>query len=429
MAAMATGQKIPFYRRIWFWFMGVMLINNLALVIIFLVLGVQKSADSLGRMSFYLVTALQEIELQQGAAVLDSGMAVRLRQNEFLFSREPIGPFPPPPAYLVGIREVIQVIEKLGEGSVRCVFQPGSPQILWVQTTSAPIFAVGMMIAGKRGVIVPLLLTSGFLILVITSFAVWWITRYFSRPLQLLAESTPQLVGTGDTDAPFLQEPSTPEIAALSNAIHTMRNRMTDSMKERELFLAGISHDLRAPLNRLQMASELSEPEAWLLAGMREDIDEMATLLQQTIELARFDMDASEPWVSGDINQLLLDVRDKYQRAGQLLVLDLADLPPVRHKPVALTRLLYNLIDNALKHGNGEVRVASVMLENAPSLVVSNAAGGNEIPNPTLWQLSESGGRSGLGLAIVDRIAKVHDAVFEVREQADGWRVSILRFK
>jgi len=83
---------------------------------------------------------------------------------------------------------------------------------------------------------------------------------------------------------------------------------------------------------------------------MRAEIEEMGDILRQTIELACTTIDSNEAWVQGDINQLLSEVQSKYQRTGVSLQLDLVTIPKIRFKTLALTRLLYNLVDNGLQH-------------------------------------------------------------------------------
>jgi len=112
----------------------------------------------------------------------------------------------------------------------------------------------------------------------------------------------------------------------------------------------------------------------------------------------------------------LSDVQNKYQRAGVSLKLDLADMPRFRFKTLALTRLLYNLIDNGLQHnGEGQVTLGSRMDCDIPAIVVVNTgvdvcakAVSGSAPSLTARQISSS---NGLGLLIVQRIAEMHGAI------------------
>lgn len=77
----------------------------------------------------------------------------------------------------------------------------------------------------------------------------------------------------------------------------------------------------------------------------------MRAILDQFIELSRLDMEQSEPTQTGDLNAVVREIAHKYQRAGETLQFEPGQLPSLRFKPMALKRLLYNLIDNALRHG------------------------------------------------------------------------------
>jgi two-component system osmolarity sensor histidine kinase EnvZ len=186
--------------------------------------------------------------------------------------------------------------------------------------------------------------------------------------------------------------------------------------------MAEISHDLRTPLSRLSLAVEILDlGSSPFIANMRADIEEMGDILRQTIELACSTIDSNEAWVQGDINQLLSEVQSKYQRAGVSLQLDLATMPKVRFKTLALTRLLYNLVDNGLQHDSkGQVTLQSRMDSGIPAIVVVNTRTDDtaKAESASVQPVTEKGISRGNGreLLIIQRIADLHGATITTNE-------------
>lgn len=167
-----------------------------------------------------------------------------------------------------------------------------------------------------------------------------------------------------------------------------------------------------------------------LTEGLREDIEEMRVILEQFIELSRLDTEKSELSVMGDLNSVVQGIANKYLRAGEPLDIHVGELRPLIYKPVALNRLLYNLIDNALRYGEGAVRVETGLDANRVWLSVRNRESESTRDSALVAALAwaANGQQSGLGLAIVRRLAEVHEAALTVTRDADGARVIKISF-
>ena len=268
-----------------------------------------------------------------------------------------------------------KTIDQLWQEKVFISYQADPIPMIWVQKNQPPLFALGVPFVGSQ-FMQRFSLAILFILFFAVIFMAWWVAKRISKPLLKLAEDVVQM-GKGQKINHITPDPhSCTEIIALTDSLNKMRADINRMIKEREDFLAEISHDLRTPLSRLRMGVEMLKPDSSkFIEGLKEDIDEINIILKQAIDLECSDIDANESWVQGDINQLLSDVQKKYQRAGVSLKLDLADMPRFRFKTLALTRLLYNLIDNGMQHnGEGQVQVilSSRMDCDIPAIIVVN---------------------------------------------------------
>ena len=276
------------------------------------------------------------------------------------------------------------------------------------------------------------LLVAVLLIFIISGAAAWAIAVHLSRPLDKLSDAARRL-GRGEPVGELaVSKGAPPEIGRLAEALNKMRQEIDHMLRERERCLAGITHDLRTPLSRMRVALELQPAESLEYTdGMRQDIEEMRTILEQFIELSRLDMEHSETSTTGDLNEVVSSISDKYRRAGASLQLLLSDVPNIRYKPVALNRLFYNLIDNALRYGKGAVEIKTSSDDRGVWLLVTNreseVARDSALVSALAWVAN--GEQSGLGLAIVRRLADVHDAEVTIETSSEMVRTVKVQFR
>jgi two-component system osmolarity sensor histidine kinase EnvZ len=252
------------------------------------------------------------------------------------------------------------------------------------------------------------------------------IVSRINRPLERLALAATR-IGKGETPEP-LEINGPYEIRTVSRAFNQMSRDLQRLETDRTLMLAGVSHDLRTPLARLRLAIELLDEtrDPVLKQGMIQDIEDMDNIITQFVDFAR--ASSSETSEFTDLNRLVSEVTERFARLGKPIETDLPPLPSLPLKPLAMQRLLTNLLDNALRYGGSKVEVRTHR-ENA-TIILSVLDRGPGIPEPEAERLtqpftrldsSRSGsGGSGLGLAIVDRIAKLHNGSFRLLPRPDG---------
>jgi two-component system osmolarity sensor histidine kinase EnvZ len=218
------------------------------------------------------------------------------------------------------------------------------------------------------------------------------------------------------------------EIQTLASAFNRMAADLKRLDEERTLLLAGVSHDLRTPLSRIRLGLELMDDkgDAALKAGMVQDIGDIDAAINQFLDFARVS-DGEAVVADGDLNAIVREACERYARSGKAVTTQLETLPPLRLRPLAAQRLIANLVENALRHGNGQVEVTTAVQNGSAVLEVLDRGSGipageaERMLQPfTRLDTARSGSGTGLGLAIVDRIARLHGGSVQLLARVGG---------
>ena len=266
----------------------------------------------------------------------------------------------------------------------------------------------------------------GALVLALALLGAYLIVSLINRPLRELTRSADE-IGRGKTPPP-VAESGPSEIQTLSRAFNRMATDLKRLDEERALLLAGVSHDLRTPLSRIRLGLELLDDkgDAALKAGMVQDIGDIDAAINQFLDFARIS-DGEAAVADGDLNAIVREACERYARFGKAVTTRLETLPPLRLRPLAAQRLVANLVENALHHGNGRVEVATAVQNGSAVLEVLDRGPGippgeaERMLQPfTRLDTARSSSGTGLGLAIVDRIARLHGGSVQLLPRDGG---------
>ena len=249
----------------------------------------------------------------------------------------------------------------------------------------------------------------------------WWLQRHIHRPLAQVVGAARQLA-QGQAPA-VLPEAGPEEIATVARSFNHMAQSLAAADHERALMLAGVSHDLRTPLTKLRLGVEIAgaQIDAPLAASMARSIDEMDGIVGQFLQFAR--SGEAEAPTPASLNDLAQAVAEAQADHGRALVLELGALPDVLVGPQALRRALDNLVENAWRHGQPPVVLRTGADANSVWLEVQDQGpgiGADDIDRMR-QPFARGGGAArtgppgaGLGLAIVERVARSHGGRLEL---------------
>lgn len=270
-------------------------------------------------------------------------------------------------------------------------------------------------------------LTWTLVVLAFLLIAAFVFASYLARPLRELTSAVTR-VGRGETPSP-LPESGPSEIAAVNRGFNTMTANLRQIERDRAVLLAGVSHDLRTPLARLRLGVEMGTRDDTLRSGMVADIEEMDRIIGQFLDFAR--SDAATEFEPSDLDAIVGACVDRYAKAGKPVVFAPGHVPKVPLKATAISRLIANLIDNALAYGAPPVDVTTSVSHDMVTIGVGDRGAGiapdqvERLKQPFTRAIeartrADGGAGAGLGLAIVDRIARLHGGRFDLLPRDGG---------
>lgn len=255
----------------------------------------------------------------------------------------------------------------------------------------------------------------------------WLFIRLQNRPLIAL-EKAALAVGRGEIPPPLIESGAS-EIRAVTRAFNQMSQGIQALEEDRALLMAGISHDLRTPLTRIRLATEMMSPEdGYLAEGIISDTEECNEIISQFMDYLK-PVD-KQTFLAVDLNEIASDIASS--EGGYELPIETefqATMEPVFGNPIAIKRAITNLVVNALRYGGGWVkittgitadkRMAWVCVEdNGPGIDASQV---QKVFEPFIRGDTARGSEgTGLGLAIVKRIVSQHQGAVVLNNRSEG---------
>lgn len=268
---------------------------------------------------------------------------------------------------------------------------------------------------------VALVLGGGLILSLLTALL---LARRITKPLAKMALAAENL-GLGKAPD-LLPETGAAEVASLARQFNHMALQVRDLLANRTTLLAGVSHDLRTPLARMRLAIEMlpDQPDGKLIQRLHKDVGQMEQLIASFLDLSRGL--AQEPQQAVALDELIGQLIEDAKSSGILVRAAGCDGCNVMAAPLALRRVLSNLLDNALRYGAGQpVDIECLVLADQATevSVLDRGPGIAEDQRELVFQpfyrieasRSLSTGGSGLGLSIAQQLA-----------QTNGWSIKLL---
>lgn len=273
------------------------------------------------------------------------------------------------------------------------------------------------------------------LLLILLAVASWLIVGRTLRPIAALRKGAAEITHTARSRRLPVPE-ARDEVHQLATTLNSMLARLEDAESRQRSLVSDAAHELRSPLAsiRLQLEVALGHPEGqeWreTAEGVLEDTLRLSRLAEDLLALARLDERGGIPARSEPVH---LDdvVRQVVERYGEAR-LTACDPVMVRGDALDLSRVLTNLMDNAVRHTTSKVEVA---LTADGELTVTDDGPGipsaddrervfNRFTRLDSGRSRDEGG-AGLGLAIVRETVRAHGGTVHLEDAAPGLRAVV----
>ncbi|KXV10151.1 histidine kinase [Caballeronia megalochromosomata] len=334
--------------------------------------------------------------------------------------RQPDENMPPPLQ-----RFVEDLKDRLPDGTDVRLSEPGGPPSVWVhgvKDTGWVVVPVQPLRPPRSRDRMLVWLALIFSTAVLAALFGAWQLQY---PLRSLAQAVGRF-GRGQPTPP-VPERGPRELRQLTHGFNQMVREVSQTESDRAVMLAGVAHDLKTPLARLRLRAEMMDDEK-MRDGVVRDVDSMAHIVDQFLVFAHDRPDGSEPVPVDEQCERIARAYRAVSPGAQPIRLKLEAGPAFALPAATLDRLLSNLLDNA--HAYGAPPVVIETRRESKGWVLSVSDHGKGIAPEDLIKASRpfvrldpargGSGHSGLGLAIVERLARRVGGECEVGNRAEG---------
>jgi len=249
------------------------------------------------------------------------------------------------------------------------------------------------------------------------------VVRWITRPLAALSDAA-EAVGKGE-HVPELPETGSREFINTARVFSLMRLRIQRYIEDRERLFISISHDLRTPITRLKLRSELLDDDV-LRGEFEEDLDELDMMVKGALQCVK-DSEIHENPTEVRLDPMIRRLVRSAHLAKHDVVFNESGVS-VRGKPLALKRAIGNLLDNALFYGE---RAEISVRDRGESIVIEVRDHGPGVPEDALPSLfdpyvrlldgrAQNEGGMGLGLGIARSMIEAHGGTLVLENHPDG---------
>ena len=286
-----------------------------------------------------------------------------------------------------------------------------------------------------NGWILPLIISIGspFVILVIM-YGGYLIIRSSLKPVRDMTETADAIAKSNDLSKRIPIEDGTDEVHKLGKVFNEMLESLENSSKRERQFSSDVSHELRTPISVIMAESNYGAKYTDSIEDAKDSFDvierqskRMTSMINQILELARLDsrleIPKEELLLSDKIKSTLEDYKILFDNKNIKLLINIEENIKVYANEALIMRMIDNLLSNALKYAQTEVKVCLTKRNSVILEVEDDGIGINDAEKKHIWdrfykvdksRTTTEDNSSGLGLSITKKIVELHNGKIAV---------------
>ena len=286
-----------------------------------------------------------------------------------------------------------------------------------------------------NGWILPLIISIGspFVIIVIM-YGGYLIIRSSLKPVRDMTETAEAIAQSNDLSKRIYIEEGTDEVHKLGKVFNEMLESLENSSKRERQFSSDVSHELRTPISVIMAESNYGAKYIDSIEDAKESFEvierqskRMTSMINQILELARLDsrleIPKEELLLSDKIKSTLEDYKILFDNKNIKLFINIEENIKVYANEALIMRMIDNLLSNALKYAQTEVKVCLAKRNRIILEVTDDGIGINDVEKKHIWdrfykvdksRTTTEDNSSGLGLSITKKIVELHDGKIAV---------------
>ena len=283
--------------------------------------------------------------------------------------------------------------------------------------------------------ILPLIISIGspFVIIVIM-YGGYLIIRSSLKPVRDMTETADAIAKSNDLSKRITIKDGADEVHKLGKVFNEMLETLENSSKRERQFSSDVSHELRTPISVIMAESEYGAKYTDSVEDAKESFDvierqskRMTSMINQILELARLDSRLEIPKeelnLSDRIKYTLEDYKILFDNRNIKLSLNIEENIIVNANEALIMRMIDNLLSNALKYAETEVKVCLAKRNRIILEVTDDGIGINDNEKKHIWdrfykvdksRTTTEDNSSGLGLSITKKIVELHNGKIAV---------------
>lgn len=283
------------------------------------------------------------------------------------------------------------------------------------------------------------LFCSAFSMMLVTLFLAYKAIKWITKPLEILEQDLNQR--TEDNLKPINPISNMREIKSITTGLNNLFARLSNSLLQERLFTADVAHEMRTPLAGIRLHLELLETKQHIdCHELIERIDRLVNTVEQLLMLAR----ASQKFTVGQYQQInfyhdiMIPLADELTELTstkqQIVEWNIADKKTIFDGDKTLIRLLVrNLVENSSRYSPKQTKIMISCYQNQNKdtiITVKDEGDGidetkSEKLTQAFFRMDRKHNGIGLGLSIVNRIAKLHRGLFTLKNRQDNVKGAI----